>query len=87
MPDIVVLRGGGELEPGLALPVLLVDVRVNELEPVRLARALDLQAQVRDPEVELGNVEARLRLDVRRVGPLCRQFRVDLLLPFPLRVC
>ena len=79
---VVVARGGRELEPGLAVPVAVVEVRVDELEAVGLARALDLQAQVRDPEVELGHVEAGLALDARRVRPLRRQPPLDL----PLRL-
>lgn len=77
VPDIVVPRRSAELEPRLALPVALVNVRVHELEPVVVARALDAQAQVRHPEVQLGHVEPRLRLQPLHVRPLRREPRVD----------
>ena len=78
--DVVVAPAHDELKPSLALPTLLIDVRVDELEPVFLASALDAQAQVRHPEIQLGHVEARLRLELRCVRALRCHARVDLAL-------
>lgn len=80
MPDIVVPARRRELEPRLPVPVLAVDVAVDELEPVVLARALYPQAEVLLPKLELGNVESRLRVQLRGVRALRRDLRVDLLL-------